>query len=120
MATWSPGTGGSVDWTPAAWRSPATASARPPKPRSPCWPSSAAVRRFRHQVLFYPVTDANFDTESYRQFATGYYLRRDAMQWSWDRYTTDPAQRARPTASPLRSLEQLAGLPPAPGHHRRS
>jgi acetyl esterase len=69
---------------------------------------------FRHQVLFYPVTDATFDTESYRQFATGYYLRRDAMQWSWDQYTTDPAQRAEPTASPLRaSLEQLAGLPPA-------
>jgi acetyl esterase/lipase len=69
---------------------------------------------FRHQVLFYPVTDATFDTESYHQFATGYYLRRDGMQWSWDQYTTDPAQRAEPTASPLRaSLEQLAGLPPA-------
>jgi acetyl esterase len=69
---------------------------------------------FRHQVLFYPVTDANFDTESYRQFATGYYLRRDGMQWSWDQYTTDPAQRAEPTASPLRAgLELLAGLPPA-------
>ena len=51
---------------------------------------------FRHQVLFYPVTDASFDTGSYRQFATGYYLRRDAMQWSWDQYTTDPAQRADP------------------------
>ena len=52
--------------------------------------------------------------KSYRQFATGYYLRRDGMQWSWDQYTTDPTQRAESTASPLRaSLEQLAGLPPA-------
>jgi acetyl esterase len=69
---------------------------------------------FRQQVLFYPVTDANFDTESYHQFAIGYYLRRDGMQWYWDQYTTDPAQRAEPTASPLRaSLEELAGLPPA-------
>jgi acetyl esterase/lipase len=69
---------------------------------------------FRQQMLFYPVTDANFDTESYHRFATGYYLRRDGMQWSWDQYTTDPAQRAEPTASPLcASLEQLAGLPPA-------
>jgi acetyl esterase/lipase len=66
------------------------------------------------QVLFYPVTDASFDTGSYHQFATGYFLRRDAMQWFWDQYTTDPAQRAEITASPLRaSTGQLAGLPPA-------
>lgn len=69
---------------------------------------------FAHQVLFYPVTDANFDTESYRQFATGYFLGRDGMKWFWDQYTTDPAQRAEITASPLRATpEQLAGLPPA-------
>ncbi|MGI5460568.1 alpha/beta hydrolase [Streptomyces sp. CA-249302] len=66
------------------------------------------------QVLFYPVTDANFDTPSYHQFAEGYFLRRDAMQWFWDQYTTDEAERAQITASPLRaSTEQLAGLPPA-------
>ncbi len=69
---------------------------------------------FREQVLFYPVTDANFDTGSYHQFATGYFLRRDAMQWFWDQYTTDPARRAESTASPLRaSTAQLSGLPPA-------
>jgi acetyl esterase/lipase len=66
------------------------------------------------QVLFYPVTDASFDTGSYHQFATGYFLRRDAMQWFWDQYTTDPADRAQITASPLRaSAGELAGLPPA-------
>ncbi|SHM37082.1 alpha/beta hydrolase [Actinacidiphila paucisporea] len=66
------------------------------------------------QVLFYPVTDASFETPSYHQFATGYFLRRDGMQWFWDQYTTDPAQRAEITASPLRATtEQLAGLPPA-------
>jgi acetyl esterase len=70
--------------------------------------------RFVQQVLFYPVTDASFDTASYHQFAEGYFLRRDGMQWFWDQYTTDPAQRTEITASPLRaSLEQLAGLPPA-------
>jgi acetyl esterase/lipase len=69
---------------------------------------------FVQQVLFYPVTDASFDTGSYHQFAEGYFLRRDAMQWFWDQYTTDPAQRAEITASPLRaSLDELAGLPPA-------
>jgi acetyl esterase/lipase len=69
---------------------------------------------FAAQVLFYPVTDASFDTGSYHQFATGYHLRRDAMQWFWDQYTTDDAQRADVTASPLRATtEQLTGLPPA-------
>ncbi|HEY1972775.1 MAG TPA: alpha/beta hydrolase [Pseudonocardia sp.] len=69
---------------------------------------------FVRQVLFYPVTDASFDTSSYHQFAEGYFLRRDAMQWFWDQYTTEPAQRAEITASPLRaSLDQLADLPPA-------
>jgi acetyl esterase len=66
------------------------------------------------QVLFYPVTDAAFETPSYREFATGYFLRRDAMEWFWDQYTTDPEQRAQITASPLRATtDQLTGLPPA-------
>lgn len=66
------------------------------------------------QVLFYPVTDASFDTASYRQFAEGYFLRRDAMRWFWDQYTTEEAERAQITASPLRAgVEQLQGLPPA-------
>ncbi len=69
---------------------------------------------FVQQVLFYPVTDAAFDTASYERFATGYFLRRDAMQWFWDQYTTEAAQRAEITASPLRATpEQLTGLPPA-------
>ncbi|WP_432129308.1 alpha/beta hydrolase [Streptomyces sp. bgisy082] len=67
-----------------------------------------------HQVLFYPVTDASFDTGSYRHFAEGYFLRREGMKWFWDQYTTDEKQRAEITASPLRaSVEQLTGLPPA-------
>ncbi len=66
------------------------------------------------QVLFYPVTDAAFDTPSYEEFADGYFLSREGMRWFWDQYTTDEAQRAEITASPLRaSLEQLEGLPPA-------
>ncbi|MGW1671451.1 alpha/beta hydrolase, partial [Streptomyces sp. NPDC002324] len=67
-----------------------------------------------HQILFYPVTDASFDTGSYHQFAEGYFLRRDAMRWFWDQYTTDERQRAEITASPLRATtEELTGLPPA-------
>lgn len=65
------------------------------------------------QLLFYPVTDASFDTGSYRQFAEGYFLRRDAMQWFWDQYLPDASKRSEITASPLRATpDQLRDLPP--------
>jgi acetyl esterase/lipase len=68
----------------------------------------------RLQLLFYPVTNATFDTESYHQFAEGYHLRRDAMTWFWNQYTANPGERNEITASPLRaSREQLRGLPQA-------
>ena len=63
-------------------------------------------------VLFYPVTNAAFDTGSYDEFEVGYFLGREGMRWFWDQYTLDEAERAESTASPLRaSLEELAGLP---------
>ncbi|HKF16853.1 MAG TPA: alpha/beta hydrolase [Candidatus Dormibacteraeota bacterium] len=69
---------------------------------------------FVHQSLYYPVTDAAMNTDSYERFATGYYLSRKLMEWFWDAYTTDPAQRMEIFASPNQaSIEQLVGLPPA-------
>jgi acetyl esterase len=66
------------------------------------------------QVLFYPVTDAGLDTGSYRRYADGPWLTREAMRWFWDSYLPDQDRRSEITASPLRaSLEQLRGLPPA-------
>jgi hypothetical protein len=66
------------------------------------------------QVLFSPTTDANFDTPSYKQFAEGYFLTREAMKWFWNHYAPDVSVRELPTAAPLRaSMEQLRGLPPA-------
>ncbi|MBB3111564.1 acetyl esterase [Paenibacillus phyllosphaerae] len=66
------------------------------------------------QLLFYPVTDSGTDTASYHEFATGYFLRRDAMPWFWDQYVTKPSDKEEIYASPLRaSTEQLAGLPQA-------
>jgi len=63
------------------------------------------------QVLFYPVTDAGFDTASYTQFADGPWLTKRAMEWFWDAYLPDPTAREEPTATPLNaSLDQLSGL----------
>ena len=64
------------------------------------------------QLLIYPVTAADFDTGSYRDNAEGYLLSRRAMQWFWDQYVPDLAQRREPYAAPL-AAPSLAGLPPA-------
>jgi len=70
--------------------------------------------RFVLQVLFYPVTDANFETGSYNTFAEGPWLTRKAMQWFWDAYLPDVSARKQPTAAPLNAtIEQLKGLPEA-------
>jgi acetyl esterase len=68
----------------------------------------------KFQVLFYPVTDANFDTPSYMIYQNGYWLTRDAMKWFWSNYLTNQTNVKDPTVSPLQaSIEQLKGLPPA-------
>ena len=70
--------------------------------------------RFVHQSMYYPVTDAAQDTESYREFAEGPFLTAKGMAWFWDCYLPDEARRSEITASPLRAgLDQLAGLPEA-------
>ena len=69
---------------------------------------------FTHQSLYYPVTDAAQDTDSYREFADGPHLTAKAMAWFWDAYLPDQQRRGEITASPLRATaEELAGLPEA-------
>lgn len=66
------------------------------------------------QLLFYPVTDADFETESYREFSEGPWLTKKAMEWFWNQYAPDAEDRKNIYASPLQaSVEQLKGLPPA-------
>lgn len=64
-------------------------------------------------LLFYPVTNACFDTPSYRKFAVNYYLYRQGMIWFWRQYAPCPKMRGQITASPLKaSLECLSRFPP--------
>ncbi len=70
--------------------------------------------KIHKQLLYYPVTNANFNTCSYREFACNYYLYRAGMKWFWNQYTTCEKERSEITASPLRAtLEELSGLPDA-------
>lgn len=64
------------------------------------------------QVLMYPITDSDFETGSYRDFAEGYMLTTAAMRWFWDQYAAAASDRIAPYAAPLRA-DGLAGLPPA-------
>jgi len=65
------------------------------------------------QIMMWPVTDANFETESYRQFGEKRFLTMPLMKWMFDLYATD-TQRQEIYVSPLRAtVEQLKGLPPA-------
>lgn len=68
--------------------------------------------RLAFQVLIYPITNDDLDTPSYREYAEGYLLSREAMAWYWDQYVPDPGDRRHPHASPLRA-DDLSGLPPA-------
>lgn len=65
------------------------------------------------QCLFYPVTDANFEDGSYKQFGENHFLTREAMKWFWNSYA-DESKRNDPKVCPLKATaEQLKGLPPA-------
>jgi acetyl esterase len=66
----------------------------------------------KFQLLFWPVTNADFETASYNDFATSRFLTKNMMVWFWDNYIPKPS-RKEIYASPLAaSVAQLKGLPP--------
>ncbi|QNA45890.1 alpha/beta hydrolase [Lacibacter sediminis] len=68
----------------------------------------------KFQVLFWPVTNADFETTSYNQYANDRFLTKSMMKWFWDNYIPDVEDRNQVYASPLKaSLSQMKGLPPA-------
>ncbi len=64
------------------------------------------------QVLVYPATNHDFDTESYRVNTEGPALTAEQMRWFWAQYLQDESLGGEPGCSPLRAPE-LNGLPPA-------
>ncbi|GAO44699.1 alpha/beta hydrolase [Flavihumibacter petaseus] len=67
----------------------------------------------KFQLLLWPVTDADFETVSYNEYATDRFLTKNMMIWFWDSYI-NKEQRREIYAAPLQATtEQLAGLPPA-------
>ncbi len=74
--------------------------------------NSSCGTDFSKLLLYYPVTNAYFDTPSYDEFAVNYYLYREGMKWFWQQYLRSPKDKCEITASPLRaSLKCLSCFP---------
>lgn len=65
-----------------------------------------------HQLLIYPVIDAEQGTESYRENSEGYLLTALGMKRFWDLYLGDSDASKSTLASPAR-VTDLSRLPPA-------
>ena len=68
--------------------------------------------KLAYQMLFFPVTQIGEETDSFRDFAEGYFLERQGLLWFYEHYLPGDADRADPRVSPLRA-EDVNGLPPA-------
>ncbi|MEG0383777.1 MAG: alpha/beta hydrolase [Solibacillus sp.] len=64
------------------------------------------------QILVYPVTNLEFNTDSYKEFAEGFGLSRNLMKWFGKHYLSDENQANNPDVSPLK-YDSVKGLPPA-------
>ncbi len=70
--------------------------------------------KIKFQLLLWPVTDADFSRDSWKNYAEGRFLTANMMKWMWDHYLPDTEKRKEYYASPFQaSLEQLKDLPPA-------
>jgi len=67
----------------------------------------------KFQALIYPVTNiSSLDTESYNNFATGFFLTREGMEWFRSHYLPKTEDWVDPYASPLLARDH-SNLPPA-------
>jgi len=64
------------------------------------------------QMLLFPVTQIGEETSSMREFAVGYFLDKETLDWFYACYLPDGADKSDPKVSPLRAKD-FSGLPPA-------
>lgn len=65
-----------------------------------------------HQLLIYPVTDTDFNRQSYKDLGQGYFLSADMMKWFWQAYVGEDLAQVSPLAAPMKAVS-LEGLPSA-------
>jgi acetyl esterase len=64
------------------------------------------------QMLIYPATDSSKESASRKEFAEGYFLTRELMDWFWKAYVPKGTDLSDLRLSPLLAKD-FRGLPPA-------
>ncbi|HWD28205.1 MAG TPA: alpha/beta hydrolase [Rhizomicrobium sp.] len=64
------------------------------------------------QMLLFPVTQIGAETRSLKEFAVGYFLEKETLDWFYASYLPSGADTSDPRISPLRAKD-LSNLPPA-------
>lgn len=64
------------------------------------------------QMLLFPVTQIGAETSSLREFAVGYFLEKETLDWFYASYLPEGADKNDTRLSPLRAKD-VSGLPPA-------
>lgn len=68
----------------------------------------------KFQLLLWPVTDADFNRASFKEYAEERFLTANMMKWMWDNYLPEEEKREEYYATPFNApLDKLKGLPPA-------
>ncbi|MEI9958461.1 MAG: alpha/beta hydrolase fold domain-containing protein [Ferruginibacter sp.] len=49
--------------------------------------------KIKLQLLLWPVTNADFETTSYNEYAEGRFLTKNMMKWFWNNYLPDTNKR---------------------------
>ena len=71
-----------------------------------------ATPSIKSVIMMWPVTDANFDRESWAAFGADRFLTAPLMKWMWDLYAP-PEKRSEPLATPFNASDgQLKAFPP--------
>lgn len=68
----------------------------------------------KFQLLLWPVTDADFNRASFKEYAEERFLTANMMKWMWDNYLPEEEKRKEYYATPFNApLDKLKSLPPA-------
>lgn len=73
---------------------------------------AAGAPHIGFQLLMFPVTHIGGQTPSLHDFAKGYFLETETLEWFYRQYAPNEKDRTDPRASPLLA-EDLSGLPEA-------